>query len=162
LPLFAGWILKYNRPIIIVKHEAQQLEPILRYLYRLGFDNIGGYLNNIFDWFKKGLSFNRSGFISVEELKNRLSKGRVFLLDVREPKTYSKSGFIKGAYNIYVGHLSERLAELPEDKEICVYFDSGFKTGIALSILLKAGFSRVFGVLGGFSAWVNKGFLIDK
>ncbi len=162
LPLFAGWILNYEQPIIIIKDDGQLLDPILRYLYRLGFDNIGGYLNNISEWFKSGGKYNRSGFISVEELKNRLTDNKIFLLDVRDSKTYSELGFIQGAYNIYLGYLRERLSDLPKDRDIYVYCDSGFKTGIAVSILLKAGFSSVAGVIGGFSAWVSRGYPVHR
>ena len=161
LPLFAGWLLNYEDPIIIVKDDSQNMDSIVRYLFRLGFDNIEGYLNNIFDWYKNGEPVGRSGVLSVTELKEKLLDKEIFLLDVRDRRTYSERGFIKGAYNIYVGHLKNRLNEIPDNKIICVYCDSGFKTGIAVSLLLKKGFRQVYGVLGGFSAWVSRGFPVD-
>ncbi len=162
LPLFAGWVLDYEQPIIIVKDENQLLDHILRYLYRLGFDNIEGYLNNISEWFKSGGEYARTFSVSVEELKNKLSDSEIFLLDVRDSKTYSELGFIQGAYNIYLGHLKSSLSILPGDRDIYVYCDSGFKTGIAVSILLRAGFTRVFGLIGGFSAWVSRNFPVQR
>ncbi|MEM2109573.1 MAG: MBL fold metallo-hydrolase [Candidatus Odinarchaeota archaeon] len=162
LPLFAGWILNYEDPIIIVKDNSQNMDSIVRYLFRLGFDGIEGYLNNIFDWYKSGEPVAKSGVLTVTELKEKLFSEEIFLLDVRDERTYSELGFIKNAYNIYVGHLKDRLNEIPDNKMICVYCDSGFKTSIAVSLLLKKGFRQVSGVLGGFSAWIGRGYPVEQ
>lgn len=163
LPLFAGWILNYSDPIILIKEEDQDIGETVRYLYRLGFDNIAGYLHKgIASWYRNGEQVTRNEVWSVHDLKKNLSNDDLFILDVRDSKSYLSQGYIKRANHIYIGHLKNRLPELPKNKTICVYCDSGFKTGIAISILSAAGFRSVIGVLGGFNAWSKSGYPVEK
>jgi rhodanese-related sulfurtransferase len=58
--------------------------------------------------------------IGRTELRARLSKGDVVLLDVRPAEEYA-AGHIEGARSIPLEELEQRLAELPEDAEIVAY-----------------------------------------
>ncbi len=51
--------------------------------------------------------------VTRDELVERLSSGEVTLLDVRPPEEY-RAGHIPGALSVPLGHLTERLRELPE------------------------------------------------
>ncbi|HET8689715.1 MAG TPA: MBL fold metallo-hydrolase, partial [Methanosarcina sp.] len=86
IPSFAGWMLPYDKPILLVLEEKEQLETALRYLVRLGYDNIAGFLNGgIAAWYMKALPVNGFNFISVHNLKNKLEKNEgMTLLDVRK------------------------------------------------------------------------------
>jgi rhodanese-related sulfurtransferase len=80
-----------------------------------------------------------------------LVKDGASLLDVRSPEEYS-AGHIDGAVNIPVGELSQRLGELPRDRGVVVYCQSGMRSARAASVLREAGFSNVHN-LGGMSRW---------
>lgn len=41
---FAGWVLAYDKPILLVLEDQSHLETAVRYLIRLGYDRIQGYL----------------------------------------------------------------------------------------------------------------------
>jgi rhodanese-related sulfurtransferase len=58
--------------------------------------------------------------IGREELRERLSKGDVVLVDVR-PREEFAAGHIEGARSIPLAELERRLAELPPDREIVAY-----------------------------------------
>jgi rhodanese-related sulfurtransferase/predicted transcriptional regulator len=58
--------------------------------------------------------------IGREDLRDRLAKGQVVLVDVRPPEEFA-AGHIEGARSIPIGELEERLAELPADQEIVAY-----------------------------------------
>ena len=58
--------------------------------------------------------------ISHTELRARLARGEVVLIDVRPPEEFA-AGHIEGARSIPPDELDERLAELPEDTEIVAY-----------------------------------------
>ena len=77
------------------------------------------------------------------------------LLDVRSPMEF-RSGHLAGAVNIDVQVLGTRLAELPKDKPIVVYCQSGSRSGRAASALERAGFSEVYD-LGGLIGCVRAG-----
>jgi rhodanese-related sulfurtransferase len=54
------------------------------------------------------------------ELRKRLAKGDVVLLDVRPGEEYA-AGHIEGARSIPLDELDERLAELPKETEVVAY-----------------------------------------
>jgi rhodanese-related sulfurtransferase len=58
--------------------------------------------------------------IGRDELRARLRKGEVVLVDVRPREEY-KAGHIQGARSIPHDELERRLAELPDDREVVAY-----------------------------------------
>ena len=58
--------------------------------------------------------------IGREELISRLSRGDAVLVDVRPAEEYV-AGHIEGARSIPIDELEQRLAELPEDREVIAY-----------------------------------------
>ncbi len=161
LPAFAGWVLPYHRPILLVLEDRGHVERAVRYLIRLGYDQIVGYVKGgIEDWYNAGLPIEKLSLLSVHELKNRLDRGDgLVVLDVRDQNEW-ESGHIKGALHIYVGRLEKSLTEIPRDKPVAVCCSVGHRAGLGASILLRAGYREVYNVLGGMTAWVNAGFSI--
>jgi hydroxyacylglutathione hydrolase len=155
LPLFAGWILNYENPIVLVGEGFENTEEIVRYLIRLGYDTVSGYLAGGFaSWYKNGYPFETIDTWTVHQLKKALNN--VYLLDVRE-KRHWEEGYIEGAHHMYVGTLEDHLSEIP-DTTVVVYCDSGYKTAIATSLLQRSGIKKVTGVLGGIMAWEKAGY----
>jgi rhodanese-related sulfurtransferase/DNA-binding HxlR family transcriptional regulator len=58
--------------------------------------------------------------IGRDELRERLAKGDVVLVDVRPAEEYA-AGHIEGARSMPLDQLDERLAELPDDAEVIAY-----------------------------------------
>jgi rhodanese-related sulfurtransferase len=58
--------------------------------------------------------------IDRDELRERLARGDVLVLDVRPAEEYA-AGHIDGARSIPLDELEERLAELPADREVVAY-----------------------------------------
>jgi rhodanese-related sulfurtransferase/DNA-binding HxlR family transcriptional regulator len=58
--------------------------------------------------------------IGREELRERLARGDVLLVDVRPAEEYA-AGHIDGARSVPLDELEQRLAELPGDREIVAY-----------------------------------------
>jgi len=44
LPAYAGCVLSYEKPILLTLECRDHLDKAVRYLVRLGYDNIAGYL----------------------------------------------------------------------------------------------------------------------
>jgi hydroxyacylglutathione hydrolase len=161
LPIFAGWVLSYDRPVVLVLEDQSHLERAVRYLIRAGYDRVIGYLRDgIEGWYNAGLPTESLPLLSVHQLKRRLDRGRQLLvLDTRGHDEWN-SGHIEGAVHIYVGHLEERLAEIPKDRPIAVICNVGHRAGLGASILLRNNYSEVYNVLGSVKAWVAAGFPI--
>jgi hydroxyacylglutathione hydrolase len=161
LPIFAGWVLSYDRPIVLVLEDQSHLERAVRYLIRAGYDRVIGYLRDgIEGWYNAGLPTESLPLLSVHQLKRRLDRGgQLLVLDTRGHDEWN-SGHIEGAVHIYVGHLEERLAEIPKDRPIAVICNVGHRAGLGASILLRNNYSEVYNVLGSVKAWVAAGFPI--
>ncbi|MBI4188182.1 MAG: MBL fold metallo-hydrolase [Chloroflexi bacterium] len=163
LPAFAGWVLPYDKPILLVLEDQTHLERAVRYLLRAGYDQITGYLKDGIDsWYNAGFPIESLGSLSVHQLKSKLDhRERLLLLDVRGQEEW-ETGHIDDALHIYIGHLERRLSEIPRDKPIAVYCGTGHRAGLGASILLRAGHSEVYNVPGSMTGWVAAGFLVTK
>jgi len=75
------------------------------------------------------------------------------ILDARTPGEYSR-GHIEGSVNIPVDELRERIAELPNDKDIAVYCAVGQRAYYAQRILKQQGY-RVKNLTGGYTHYAT-------
>ena len=117
-------------------------------------------------WDEDGLS----GFenVTVEEAKNMIEREDVFVLDVRTPAEFDES-HIEGATLIPVTNsggsnlnhdqlLEARINEVPKDRKILVYCRTGHRSTAASMILVNAGYSDVYNMQGGITAWTDAGY----
>lgn len=56
--------------------------------------------------------------VKAEEIDSLMASGKVFFLDVREPKEIEELGSYEGYVNIPITQLEKRLGELPKDRLI--------------------------------------------
>jgi hydroxyacylglutathione hydrolase len=163
LPGFAGWLLSYDRPVLLVLEEPSHLDTAVRYLARIGYDGVAGYLRGgIEGWANAGLPVETLPMLSVRELKDRLDRGEpLTVLDVRGRDEW-QSGHLAESVSIYVGHLAERLSEIPEDRPVAVMCSVGHRATVGASLLLRAGYRQVVSVLGSFVAWKAAGFPVVR
>ena len=100
--------------------------------------------------------------LSAVEAQERIkNEGKnLFLLDVRQPEEY-KQGHIAGSKLIPLGELSNRLKEIPQDKEILCICRSGSRSSMAASQLAQAGY-KVINLSGGIMAWSAAGLPMKK
>lgn len=83
---------------------------------------------------------------------DELVRGRnILFIDVRDVFAFEKS-HVKGAVNIPLELLAERMNELPSDSTLIVYDETGKKGHQALRMLLGEGFIRVYNVSGGHTS----------
>lgn len=73
------------------------------------------------------------------------------ILDVRNPDERA-SGFIPASLHIPIDDLRQRVRELPHDREIIVYCQSGQRSYVAARLLRQNGFS-VRSLSGGYRTW---------
>lgn len=134
-----------------------------RSLYRLGYDNVEGYLaNGLESWYKQSLPIATLNLASVQHLSQILSsKHEVFVLDVRRENEWNE-GHIEGSTRIYLGKLQDETDKLPKNKPIFVVCKTGNRSSFGASILLRAGFDQVRNVLGGIDAWKKAKYPIVK
>lgn len=74
------------------------------------------------------------------------------LLDVRNPGELKNNGFIKGAINIPVDSLRDRIDELPKDKEIIICCQVGLRGNVAYRQLVHNGY-KALNMVGGYRTY---------
>lgn len=158
LPTWAGWVLPYDTPIILVVDHPADLPDVATHLLRVGLDDLHGYLDGGIDaWETAGYPLQTVSTLSVHELARQLRSGvNPFVLDVRTGAEWH-SGHIDGAVHIHGGLLQQRAEEIPRDRPIAVICGSGYRASIAASFLLRQGYTNVSNVIGGMTAWKAAG-----
>jgi peroxiredoxin family protein/TusA-related sulfurtransferase/rhodanese-related sulfurtransferase len=81
-----------------------------------------------------------------EELKD------AYLIDVRPEKIF-QIRTIDGAKNIPVSHLRDRINEIPKNKKVILFCDTGYTSYVAERILTQKGFNNVYSFMGGITLY---------
>lgn len=94
--------------------------------------------------------------ISVAEAATKRDQG-AFVLDVRTQEEWDQF-HIPDATLIPLDELSNRLDEIPRDREVVVVCRSGNRSLVGRNTLADAGFTQAFSMAGGVTAWSNQGY----
>jgi hydroxyacylglutathione hydrolase len=160
LPAWAGWVLPYDKHLVIVPSSPTEMSEVVTHLLRVGLDQIEGYMEDGMDaWENQGLPIAKLETISVQELDDRMKADalqRPFVLDVRT-ETEWHGGHIDQALHIHGGVLKDRYGEVPRDRPVAVVCGTGYRGSIAASFLKSQGYQEVANVLGGMTAWKAAG-----
>lgn len=156
---WAGWMLKFDDSLLLVLETDENLEKVVRYLWRVGMTKFAGYLvGGMKAWDNAGFELDDVPQISVHDLKQAGNK--VQILDVRAPDEW-KCGHIPGAKHFFVPDVRENLDKFDKAKPLAVYCDSGYRASLTASILKQEGFTKVYNVPGSWQAWKKAGYPIE-
>ncbi|MGQ0669576.1 MAG: MBL fold metallo-hydrolase [Actinomycetota bacterium] len=150
---YVGWLVPFNTPILLVlpEPESDAAEEAASALFRIGFERVVGYLDGGIDaWRSAGHEVRSYPVASVDDLLEALRDGSISVLDVRQ-RTEWDAGHLEDSRHIFVGDLPGRLGELPPDRETWTVCASGNRSGIAASILDRAGMPARLVAPGGVS-----------
>jgi hydroxyacylglutathione hydrolase len=163
MPNYAGWMLDYDRPLLLVMDENGDVRKVVSELVRIGYVNIAGYLRDGMEgWAKAGLPISSFPAITAQDLYARREAGEdIFFLDVRMDKEWAVER-IDGAKHIFVGFLDKRLNEVPRDRPIAVMCSSGLRGSLGASVLQRNGYIDPINVLGGMGGWKKAGLPVVK
>jgi len=113
-------------------------------------------------WRSEGRPVHRIEMIDPDQLAERMSDGSgIVVLDVRDGGEFA-SGHIPGSIHIPYGELAGRISELPQPAVIATVCSGGKRSGLAASILQRAGDHAVVHVAhGGVGTWRQRGRPIE-
>ena len=106
---------------------------------------LGMHADNILKGFVKPAYF--------EDIKDSL------LVDIRSKEEFEKET-IEGAIHIFTPELRTRYTELPKDKKVILFCNTGFQSYVASRILLQRGFNNVYSLTAGIELY--KELIKDK
>jgi len=153
IPAYSGYLIDYDQDIILVADEHRQVETAVKYLFRIGYDRICGYLKGgVKSWYVSGRSYDNINAVHAADIDARLQNREGFtLLDVRKRSEYRNSR-LEGSVHIFLGDLQNRIDELDRSKPVVTFCGSGMRAIIAASILKRHDFTRVENSLGSMQA----------
>ena len=164
LPVFGGWVAWENKPVFLVLERSDDLKKAFMHLTRIGIDSIAGVLAGGFEaWRDEGLTVETSGIITPTELNER---DDLPLLDVREITEYEDKGHVPSSAHAYVGYLPNSIEKIimhfPKDKPLAVTCGVGHRASLAVSMLKREGYKKVFNLIGGMKAWGKLKLPLEK
>ncbi|MBN1479764.1 MBL fold metallo-hydrolase [candidate division KSB1 bacterium] len=155
---FAGWVLPFDRDILLVVDEVQQAHEATDWLRKVGLDRIIGYLDGgTVSWVKAGFTTKHIGLLSAEELHDTISGGdKIALVDVRAISEY-ENYHITGSINIPAPDLRVRYRELAPNMPIHLLCSTGNRSSLGASILEQKGFTSISNLAGGMTGYSAAG-----
>ena len=150
---WCGTILSHDIPILLIADPGDEQEAIMR-LGRIGFDNVTGYLEGGMATLESHPDLIRATpRVTAQALAELLeAPNPPFVLDVRTPGERQK-GYLEGSTHIPLNQLTNRIKELPRDRELAIHCQGGYRSAIAASLLQKHGFESPLDLVGGYNAW---------
>ncbi|MDQ3844289.1 MAG: rhodanese-like domain-containing protein [Bacteroidota bacterium] len=149
---WAGSLLPFDKPIILVTEESKEKETIIR-LARVGFSKIAGYVVGGFEqWKRAGEEIDMIIEVEADELAMDLPfDDNLVVVDVRKPAEYA-SGHVKDAINIPLNEMTDpaSMANLEEEHNIYLHCAGGYRSTIAASLLKRQGIHNLRNVAGGW------------
>jgi hydroxyacylglutathione hydrolase len=151
---WVGWLIERGRTIVLAggtdgDHREAQLQ-----LLRIGFDTIGGALDGGMDaWRSSGRELSTFETVDVEDMAEWvISAEPMTTVDARDDHEWAQ-GHVPGAVHMYVPDIPHRANEVSNEAPVAVHCASGYRAGIAASLLEQAGFKQIIHVNGPYSDW---------
>jgi hydroxyacylglutathione hydrolase len=159
---WAGWLLPYDRDFYLTG-SPDTMSEATKALALIGLDHLAGYFPTavIDDWAARGNTLQAVPQINSNELARKMERGEVHVLDVRGRSEWD-AGHVPDVPNIPLGHLTDRLSELPSDWPLVVHCQSGTRSSIAASVLQAHGVTNVINLTGGFADWARSGHAVER
>ncbi len=157
----ANWIGMAVAPesdILLVFTEDNRYGEMCALLYRIGYDNILGYLQGgIPTWQEHGYPIERLSQVSVQELQEEIKRNTYqHIVDVRSEAEWNK-GHIEAAELLPLPEMLLENVGLSKGEKIIVTCRVGYRGNIGASYLQMHGFINVHNLAGGMLAWTNAG-----
>ena len=150
-----GAVVPFGSSIVILTTDAEQAERLRGQLAVIGYDDVRGYAS------PEPAGGEES--LRIEQLDARAAAERsadgALLVDVRERSEWD-AAHVPGGIHMPYEEVRARAHELPLDRLIVVYCESGIRSSLAASILESKG-RGVSNLRGGFAAWRNAGLPVS-
>jgi rhodanese-related sulfurtransferase len=100
--------------------------------------------------------------VDVQTAHDALSSGGAQIVDVREPEEWAETGVPVGSMLIPLGDLeAQAAAELDTGQPVYVICRSGNRSQTGSDILVGLGYTQVYNVDGGITAWIEAGLPVE-
>jgi hydroxyacylglutathione hydrolase len=147
----AAWVVDPESEVIVTAGGDEDARRMARMLEAVGFRNLRGYLSGgLVAWRVAKLEIETTPAIDVHALAERIKKGEITLLDVREEDEW-KAGHVEGSIHAPYRTLRDGVPEEIRDAHgpLAVACTGGTRSSLAASLLKRAGVNDVEQVADG-------------
>lgn len=123
-----------GRTLTLIGEDARQIADAQRELARIGVDRLTGSATGDMRALAAESDLRNYRVATFEDLADVLGDDRVVVLDVRQPGEFD-SGHVRGAVNVALHELPERIGEIPTEGELWIHCASGYRASIAAALL---------------------------
>ncbi len=149
---WAGSLLSFTSPIILVTEPGKEKETIIR-LARVGFANVKGYLDGGYEaWTNAGEETDMIIDVEADEVMMDIPHDEnLVVIDVRRETEFA-DGHLKHALNIPLNEMTDpaSMANLEETQNLYVHCAGGYRSVIASSLLKRQGIHNLRNIVGGW------------
>lgn len=162
LPAFGGWIANERTNIFLIVEQPDKAPAAVASLARIGIDSVEGVMvKGVEAWREEGFPIESLGTTSAQETARWMQEEPTYVLDVRDDMEWNEK-HIPDAHHTFVGYLEENPPQLSKERRIVVHCSVGHRSGLAVSILRRQGFTDVYNMLGGLTAWEKLGLPLER
>ncbi len=155
LGAYAGYLINYQKPIVVIANSLSQADQAKQELLRLGFDNTQYYLKGgLTAWETAGKSLENFDIVTVDDISAVQNNSKITLLDVRKPNEWD-NGIIPKARTLFLGDLPNCTSEFKKQDAIVTYCGSGKRATVGASILAQQGIQSVSVFMGSYAAYMQ-------
>jgi len=160
---WAGALLGIETDLVLVAETPDRAAESRMRLARVGIERVAGYLaGGIQAWQNANQPIERLPHVTVQELDClQREDAALQIADVRRPAEWEE-GHIAGALLLPLNQIATATSQLDPARPIAVHCKGGYRSAIAASLLLRAGFRQVVNVTGGFDAWKAAGLPVAQ
>jgi glyoxylase-like metal-dependent hydrolase (beta-lactamase superfamily II)/rhodanese-related sulfurtransferase len=156
-PASANWlgmVVNAEREIVLIADGPADVQRAVEQFRRVGYDLITGYVDSgVSAWAAEGKPLEHLPQLSVQSLKHVLQKyPDHVVLDVRTDEEW-REGHLDEARHKPISALLREGVDIAPQRHITLVCGSGYRANIAGSYLKSRGYSHVFTLIGGMTAW---------
>ncbi|HEU4996461.1 MAG TPA: MBL fold metallo-hydrolase, partial [Gemmatimonadaceae bacterium] len=139
----AGSYVAEGTPIYLVVDETR-VDEAVRALIRVGLDRVVGYFTpeTLADYGRRGSALRRTATIDMAGLEEQRVGGGAHVLDVRGAAEF-EAGHVPDALQVPHTRIGINVDNLPVDKPLLVYCNSGARAAAAVAMLARLGFNAI-------------------
>ncbi len=150
---FAMWvgalIEDLDQKLVLIVPEGSEEEAVTR-LSRVGYDNAIGYLKGgVATYENAGNTLNTITSVSAESVAEKAAE--LAIVDVRKPGEWDAE-HVEGAEHYALDYMNNDLNHLDKSKTYHIHCAGGYRSVIAISLLMQHGYTNLIDVAGGYGA----------
>ena len=156
---WAGWVVPFNAPVILVSSNSSERMQAVRQLIRIGYDDLRGFLaGGIAAWEAADLALEQLPVMPARVLHGQMESGdNPLILDVRQEAEW-RDGHLPEAIHIEAGRLPHAEIPFSQDSQVVVHCGHADRSTVGISVLQRRGYHNLSLLEGGYTGWHAAGY----